>query len=46
MVDGRTREAGATSLAGIVMILVGMSAIVLAGFGVTTAGATWSTSSE
>jgi hypothetical protein len=40
MVDGRTREAGATSLAGIVMILVGMSAIVLAGFGVTTAGAT------
>lgn len=40
MVDGRSRETGATSVAGIAMILIGVSAFALAGFGVTAVGAT------
>ena len=40
MVDGRSRETGATSVAGIVMILIGVSAFALAGVGVTAVGAT------
>jgi len=40
MADGRSRERGATSVAGIVMILIGVSAFALAGFGVTAVGAT------
>jgi hypothetical protein len=37
---GRSREDGATSLAGILMMFIGMCAIGLAVFGVTAAGAT------
>lgn len=40
MVDGRSHETGARSVAGIVMILIGVSAFALAGFGVTAVGAT------
>lgn len=40
MVDERSQNSRATSVAGIGMILIGISAIALAGFGVSVAGAT------